>query len=609
MANLWHSVRGGGNLWNSGMWGSQVGGAPRLRVSGSTIYDPSGNEIFLRGINQGTWNENFEADAAAIKALGANCVRYVFRWWGEYGDPSTDSRTESAAQDYLSPTNLAQMLEEVDWLIAQGLWVVFALDSNCGQNGIQDAGMAAYCDPTNAYPITGRNFWSDLSQRELFKAVWRRCARELRNRQYIACYEILPEPLEARDNSYAGPVRDFYTEMRSTIRQVDTKTPILVGPRDAYNITLAEEAYLSGLTDVIYTGNLLNGRVVNSDTLPLVTSGLTNVRAAHNVPLLVQQVGRETVNDTSLDKMRGVLSMLNSQKVHWTWWQYHQNTTNPDTYALYYKDGVGGWTGKTNELSAIAYYLTQDIATLEADAIAAATAAGALLYYVKNDLSNVFQNTGGTIPITEVGQAIQRIDPVVGSTVFTNATTSASPTLIAGQNRWAMNFDGVDDFLNTGTIFYASGDDTIAIAAGIPAETATNRVMFHVGASSTNARYPYLGVNATDVATTSWRGDDTLLREIDGTTNCSTRPIVLTSIKSGANKSLLVNGTQEGLTNTDAVGSIASFTRMRIGSATTTTGYFQGPISLVCIAKTMTTEQRQAIERFGAYLVGAAYQK
>jgi hypothetical protein len=595
----------------SGLSIAGEGGAVALRpvVNGKQLLDENGQALTIRGINQGTWGENFEVDAADIQALGANCIRTVFRWWGLYGGAGTDSR-DDASSNYIDPANLVQQLQEVQWAVSRGLWVIVAFDSNCGQNGLQSLDTVAYCDPGGAYPTEGRNFFSDLTTRQFFKQAWKALARALASYPRILAFEILPEPLEGRDATYADDVRDFYRDVIASIRTVDTKTPFLIGSRDAYNISLADEAWLSERTDVIYTGNILSGKMTDQVDLPGYVKALTDMRDTRNVPVLVQQVGRETSADTTLIHMNAGLSALNANGVHWTYWQWHQNTTNPDTYGLNYKDGVGGWVAKAAEQARVSYYCGQTYAALETAAQAAATAAGGSLYYVKPDFSNIKQDSGGGTPVTAVGQPIGRILPVVGSAGnITQATGSFCPLLgqISATGRYAMVFDGTDDYLQFVTVFWASGDDTTVIASGIPAETATNRVFVHCGAGTATARHPYLGVTAGDVATASWRGDDAVIRQIDGALNVSDRPIVLSSTKIGANKKLFTNGVQEGSTNTDAVGSIASLSRIRVGSASTTTGYFQGPITLIFVGKTVTDGQRQDIERFAAYLAGAAY--
>jgi hypothetical protein len=120
--------------------------------------------------------------------------------------------------------------------------------------------MASYCDPSGTYP-GGRNFWTDLGQRQLFKEAWIYLAGILKDYPKIAFYELLPEPLEGRDSSYGDDVSAFYQELMAAIEDTagDKRTPFLVGARDAYNINLCDEAYIASsrwTNRVVYTGNL-----------------------------------------------------------------------------------------------------------------------------------------------------------------------------------------------------------------------------------------------------------------------------------------------------------------------------------------------------------------
>lgn len=239
---------------------------------------------------------------------------------------------------------------------------------------------------------------------------------------------------------------------------------------------------------------------------------------------------------------------------------------------------------------------------------AAATAESGTLFYIKSDRSNTFQDTGTATPATTVTDPIGRVSPVVGAETLTQATAGARPLLIATAGGYGWNCDGTDDYLGLSTTYFADADDTYVIASGVPADSAANRIMFHCGNSSANVRYPYLGVVAGgDLPTASWRGDDTQLRSCDGAVSVADTAVVLTASKAGSTKKLFVNGVQAGSTESNAVGTIASFTRSRAGSATTTTGYFLGPMALLYVSKTLTTAHQVQIERYAAALVGATY--
>jgi hypothetical protein len=612
MANyLWKSQRNYSGIWRGSVWNVSPTGT-RLSLDGPTILDPDGNPIHLRGTNQGTWGENYSIDAPAIASYGATVVRILIRWEGDY-EAGIDCSSENPADDYIDPAHFLQFMEEIDWLIAQGIWVIVAFDSDFGAAN-RGLGGADW----NFFDSTPEG----LQYRARFKQGWRKIERAIRGKNYIAALELLPEPMPTGDSSaYVDELIDFYEEIADDLINQGCTTPFLVGPRDSYNALYIDEILMPGRSDMIYTIDHLNNKTENEDTMVTWMEGLAAFRDTNNVPVLINQLGRNSSDDEGnatttenlgLTALCGALSCANAHGIHYTHWQYHQNTGNAGAYALWYKtvypgDGPYNWTPKTNEIAAFTFHMNQTGASLEAAAIAAATAANAELWYVKSDFSNVWQTNDTSTPVTAVGQTIGRLAPVVGTRVWSQSSATLRPLLAEGVNDYHMVFDGTDDTMQLDATYFADGDDTFVICAGRAAPAAANRVMFHTGNSSANVRYPYLAVNATDVVTAAWRGDDTTLRNTDTTTLCDDRAIVATAWKSGATKKNFLQGVQEGTTNSDAVGSIASITRTRLGASTTGSNPFNGPIALVCISKTMTDEQRRAIARWGAWLVGAPF--
>jgi Cellulase (glycosyl hydrolase family 5) len=585
-----------------------VGLVERASISGSQILDGNGQPLQLRGMNWGSWGKSQPGDAVDDVTQGANVVRLPLRWWGEYGTADVDSRDDLAVGTArIKPANLARLDSDIAQLSAAGLWILLFIDSNCGQSGLQ-TGSEAFCGSVGPYAANGRNFWTDLSQRALFVDVWKFMAARYQNVPRLLAYEILPEPLDSRPPEWADDVRDFYREMIAAIRTVDTRTPFLIGPRDGYKIDNAAEALLPERNDCIYTGNMLNPVVTGTDDLPLRVGVLTGFRAASNVPILVQQLGRSSINDLDLRRIRASMSICNANRIHYTYWNKRDNGASPDNYGQYYPDGSGGWIRKQNEWDLVAQYYAQSFTALRDAAHAAATAAGALLFYVLPDFSNVTQDSAGTTPVTALGQPVGRITPVVGTGFqLQQATTTARPLLAAAPNGVGWIPDGVDDHLQLSGNFFASGDDTTVIASGFVGQSNTIRVLFHAGTSATVVRYPYVAISAADLPEASWRGDDNVLTGVAGTSTMDNKPCVIVAAKQGSNKRLLVFGAQEGTTDTAAVGSIATFTRARDGSSTTNSSYYVGRRDFLCLGKTMTDPQIDAIARFAAYLSGSHY--
>lgn len=317
----------------------------RLTLSGSAMKLPGGGAVTLRGINEGTWGEMRSYDAKDIAAQGAGVVRVLIRWWGLYGTPDIESRSDAGA-GHFKPIHLQQFLTEVRWCIDAGLWVIPVIDSNCGQNGLQDAKMVAYCDPEGAYP-DGHNFWTDLAMRQRFKEAWLHLAGILRDYANIAFYELLPEPLEGRGSDYGAQVSAFYQELMAAIDTVDKRTPFLVGPRDAYNINLCDEAYIADprwANRVVYTGNLFlrTGKTQAENLANLETrlAALVAMRDKRNVPVFIQQFGVRSSEDPDNFYLDAGLQRMHAAGIGYAGWQWRQNTTNMGEYAIVVEDPV-----------------------------------------------------------------------------------------------------------------------------------------------------------------------------------------------------------------------------------------------------------------------------
>lgn len=610
----------------SGLTTPLIGGqflfGDRLSFSGVDFLDPDSQAFSPRGVNQGTWGENYSIDAPAIAGYNANHVRLLIR--SNLGGPLTYDAGVDAYEDngtnYFLSTHSAQFMQEIDWATAENLWVIVAYDSDQGQ-GVG----------RNDTPVTGWDFFDGSADaaaaKEKFFKGWEWIATQCRGRPYILAYELLPEPLPF--NSVAGDavtLRAFYRELIARVRAIDTVTPFLIGPRASYSPNNLDEALLSERTDCIYTIDALTNRVTSEGTIAALIEGFYDWCALNSVPGLIQQLGRNTdedigdinddlVADTTenigLTALNGSLSVCNALGVPYTSWQYHQNTNNPGAYGWWYKtvypgSGADNWTPKTTEIASYTYHLAQTgSAVIAAAESAAAAVTGGKLFRVKDDLSNVWQDTAATVPVTALGQQVARIDAVVGGGNFTQATAALRPLLAQTKNGYyTLDFSPAGSYLSYGSAFFSSGGDTaVIISARAPTSNAT-RVLFQCGTSGTNPRYPYLVVTAADGVEAHWRGDDTFLRAPTTVTTGDDRSVVLSCTKSGANLKAFINGVQEGATVTDAVGALASLTRTYWGAGTNAgSNAFGGKSPMLFLATTVPTdEQRRAIERAGAWL-------
>lgn len=81
------------------------------------------------------------------------------------------------------------------------------------------------------------------------------------------------------------------------------------------------------------------------------------------------------------------------------------------------------------------------------------------VWYDPSDLSTLFQDTAGTIPVTAAGQPVGLMRDKSGrGNHATQATATARPILQTDGDNWWLVFDGVDDSLLTGNVSFTTTD-------------------------------------------------------------------------------------------------------------------------------------------------------
>ena len=82
-------------------------------------------------------------------------------------------------------------------------------------------------------------------------------------------------------------------------------------------------------------------------------------------------------------------------------------------------------------------------------------------FYDPNDLSTMFQDAAGTIPVTAVGQPVGLILDKSGRNNHARQTNSASRPILrqnSSTGAYYLEFDGSDDFLQTSNIDFTATD-------------------------------------------------------------------------------------------------------------------------------------------------------
>lgn len=292
----------------------------RLHVSGDQVVTAAGTPIVLRGYNWGQWGTAQPEDAAANLAQGANSVRIPIRWWGQW-KPGTDSRDDSAP-GHIDPAHLALLDRTIAEATSHHLWVVLFADSNDGQ------GADGHDD-----------FWNDPAMRTEYFQMWSFLAARYAHTPYIAAYELLAEP---RPSGVAdSAVRSFYESLIATVRKVDPRTPLVVGPNDGYNAAHLDGSLIADDHDLIYTADYFI-----FDNAQNKLRQITAFRAKYHVPVWINQVGIPSGKPDSLSKAGAVLTALDTAGIGWAWWTYRDVGTSGAGEGVYYRSSSGGWTVK-----------------------------------------------------------------------------------------------------------------------------------------------------------------------------------------------------------------------------------------------------------------------
>lgn len=232
------------------------------------------------------------------------------------------------------------------------------------------------------------------------------------------------------------------------------------------------------------------------------------------------------------------------------------------------------------------------------------------VWYDPSDLSTLFQDAAGTIPVTAAGQPVGRVlDKSGRGNHASQATATSRPILQQSGGLWSLLFDGVDDWMVTGNIDF-SATDKMTIWAGIyKASDATNSVFAELStnASNTNGSFalfaPLSGAPSYDL-----RNGGTTRATLTRTTFTAPHKAVVvgeTNIAAPSISMRVNTTTAAPLTSTQGTGNYGNlplYLGMRSGLAFPFNGNFHG---LIVRGVTSTTQQVTDAETWMNGKIGA----
>ena len=291
-----------------------------------------GKEEAAKLIKQYQDNYITEQDFKNVAYMGLNCVRIPF-WYRNF--MSDENGTYITANDDDNPG-----FQKLDWACDMaekyGLYLIFDMHG-CpgGQGGDHSTGKV------------GRNYlYMETKYQDIMEDLWVKIAKRYKNRECVAAYDIMNEPLNNADadhnvaskyilspwnDSNTGVRVQLYDRMIKAIRKVDTKHAITV--EGIWRLYLLPKPSDKGWTNMIYQLHSYDSD--QSTTSELVTS-LDNYRKWYKVAGLMGEFN-------PIVYYNGIVDLMNDKKVSYTMWNYKTGYVAGDYsgWGLYYHSYSG----------------------------------------------------------------------------------------------------------------------------------------------------------------------------------------------------------------------------------------------------------------------------
>jgi hypothetical protein len=333
-----------------------AGGAERLQVAGEQLLTPDGKPIWLRGFNWGRWGTALPEDGRENAVRGANVVRIPFRWY--FNGVKADIR-DSSAPGHFAPQGIKHLDDQIKWATDAGLWVVLFAGSDKGAGDSREA-----------------NYWNNPALKQEFMEAWAFIVQRYKNTPHIAAYELLSEPHPKKPVRTAD-LKKFYEELIANVRRYDTRTPVVIGADDHYDINQLQGVYTQVDDKIIYAANYYLpteyckpwrrvdpkaapnaypgsyvdrqgvSRKLDKSTLAAALQPAIDFRARNKAPVFIDQVGCFGAAPGVLDYTRDVLDLLKADRLHYAFWTYRVSNAGPLEHGLWYNPG-DGWKLKTD---------------------------------------------------------------------------------------------------------------------------------------------------------------------------------------------------------------------------------------------------------------------
>jgi len=284
---------------------------PHLTVSGTTVLDPHGAPLRLRGFNVNWWVPPTDQDATDIQQLGANCVRYMFGYkpTGTY-----------------DPKQVDEVVRQIHSFTRKGLWVIPVVWE------------FEKADPADPKKKLGP--WSSPKMNREFLAMWTDLMGQLKDEPFLAAWEPLNEPHEVEPAVAAK----WYRELVPALRKIDPLRPIVVEGANWSHAEDLSEAFILDDPNIIYAFHMYYPYDYTTDIKnpPLVYPGpwgkaylekmiapAAAFRDQHHVPVWCGEWGTKTEAPGYDLWLRDVFAILERDKFDWCIWSWALQPRDP----------------------------------------------------------------------------------------------------------------------------------------------------------------------------------------------------------------------------------------------------------------------------------------
>ena len=232
--------------------------------------------------------------------------------------------------------------------------------------------------------------------------------------------------------------------------------------------------------------------------------------------------------------------------------------------------------------------------------------------YDPNDLTTMFQDAAGTVPVTGAGQPVGLIRDKSGRNNHAFATSSATRPILrknATTGAYYLAFDGTDDFLVTSSINFTATDKLSLFAGVRKLSDAATGIVCELSSSliENNGTFYLLAPTANGIDSVGFTTKGTVASEANATGYVSPASLVITgqaSISTPLSR-LRINGVIK-LTSTasQGTGNYGNYP-LYIGGRAGTALPFNGHIySLIGIGRLTTIQETTSLEKSIAKNVG-----